>query len=55
LPILKRSRDLQAPGLHVATAAGAALINLEAAEADEVHRLALSNGSFDPGKGARAR
>jgi hypothetical protein len=31
-------------------AAGVAPIDLEAAEADEVHRLALANGSFDPGE-----
>src|SRR5919106_5976404 len=39
-------------GLQVAAAAGAALIDLEAAEADEVHCLALADGAFDPGEHA---
>jgi hypothetical protein len=44
-------RDLQAfAGPQVAAAAGAALIDLEATEADEVHRLALADGTFDPRK-----
>ena len=33
-------------------AAGTALIDLEATEADEVHRLALADASFDPGEHA---
>jgi len=46
-------RDLQAfAGPQVAAAAGAALIDLEAAEANQVHRLALADGSFDPGEHA---
>src|SRR5919106_3459153 len=44
-----RGRDLQAlAGPQVATTAGAELIILEATEADEVFRLALADGSFDP-------
>jgi hypothetical protein len=46
-------RDVQAfPYPQVAAAAGAALIDLEATEADEVHRLALADGTFDPGERA---
>jgi hypothetical protein len=52
LPILKRTtrgrRDLQAfAGPQVAAAAGAALMDLEPAEADEVHCFAFADGSFD--------
>ena len=44
-------RNLQAfAGPQVAAAAGAALIDLEATEADEVHRLALADSTFDPGE-----
>ena len=47
-------RDLQTfAGPEVAGAAGAALIDLEATEADEVHRLALADGTFDPASAAR--
>src|SRR5918994_6987097 len=46
-------RNLQGlTGLQVTAAAGAALIDLQAAEAGEIHRVALADGSFDPGEHA---
>jgi hypothetical protein len=55
LPILKRTARMAGifrlfAGPQVAAAAGATLIDLEATEADEVHRLALADGTFDPGE-----
>jgi hypothetical protein len=56
LPILKRTARMA--GIFSLSpvrrlAAGAALIDLEATEADEVHRLSLADGLFDPGERAR--